>query len=141
MSPQVRVGVGVFVWKDGRFIMGQRRGSHGSGTWSVPGGHLEFTETWQACAVREVGEETGMKITNVRFLAATNDIFQADARHYVTIWLESDWLSGKPVVREPEKFVRLEWIDPDQLPVPLFEPGWQNLRQSQPELFLKKRAP
>ena len=54
----VRVGVGVFVWRDGRFIMGQRLGSHGANTWSVPGGHLEFGESWEDCAIREVKEET-----------------------------------------------------------------------------------
>jgi 8-oxo-dGTP diphosphatase len=62
MNPVVRVGIGVFVWKDGKFLMGKRLGSHGSGTWSIPGGHLEFDETWQQCAVREVLEETGLKI-------------------------------------------------------------------------------
>jgi|GEM_PF-5891666 len=38
----VRVGVGVFVFKNGEFIMLKRRGSHGADTWSLPGGHLEF---------------------------------------------------------------------------------------------------
>jgi 8-oxo-dGTP diphosphatase len=39
---QVRVGIGVFVFKDGKFLIQRRKGSHGTGTWSIPGGHLEF---------------------------------------------------------------------------------------------------
>lgn len=40
-KPKVRVGIGVFVFKDGKFLMAQRKNAHGDGTWSVPGGHLE----------------------------------------------------------------------------------------------------
>jgi 8-oxo-dGTP diphosphatase len=135
MKSVVRVGIGVFVWKDGKFLMGQRLGSHGENTWSVPGGHLELNESWEQCAKREVMEETGMNITNVRFLTATNDIFKKESKHYATIWVYSDWQSGAPAIIEPDKFIRMEWHDFKTLPAPLFEPCWQNLKQAKPELF------
>jgi len=97
-----KVGVGVFVWKDGKFIMGQRLGAHGAETWSIPGGHLEFGESWEQCAKREVLEETGLTITNIRFLAATNDLFPDEGKHYVTIWVEGDWKGGEPTILEPD---------------------------------------
>ncbi|MGC1176848.1 MAG: NUDIX domain-containing protein, partial [Candidatus Saccharimonadales bacterium] len=100
-----KIGVGVFVWKDGKFLMGKRLGSHGAQTWSIPGGHLEFGESWEACAKREVLEEAGIVIENVRFLAATNDLFPADKKHYVTIWVECDWKSGEPTLTEPDTWV------------------------------------
>lgn len=130
-----RVGVGVFIWKDGKFIMGQRLGSHGAETWSLPGGHLEFGETWQDAAVREALEETGLKVDNPRFLALTNDIFELDQKHYVTIWVETDWVSGVERISEPDKFVEQSWKTFKNLPRPLFEPCWQNLRIAKPELF------
>jgi 8-oxo-dGTP diphosphatase len=130
-----KVGVGVFVWKDDKFIMGQRFGAHGAGTWSIPGGHLEFSESWEECAKREVMEETGLKIKNVRFLAATNDFFPDDGKHYVTIWVFSDWASGKPRIMEPDKLVKLAWQTFQTLPTPLFDPCWKNLRAAQPALF------
>lgn len=136
MEPQVRVGIGCFVWKDGRFLMGKRLGSHGEGTWSVPGGHLEFGETWEECATREVMEETGLKIRNIRFLAATQDFFHTDHKHYTTIWIESDWESGEPIITEPDKWVDQQWQTFQTLPEPLFEPCWQNLRTIRPELFV-----
>lgn len=131
----VRVGIGVFVWKDGKFIMGKRRGSHGHDTWSIPGGHLEFGETWEQCAKREVLEETGVHIKNVHFLAATEDLFSKDNKHYTTIWVESEWASGEPTLNEPDKWIDQQWRDFKTLPTPLFEPCWQNLRQAKPELF------
>ena len=133
---QVRVGLGVFVWKDGKFLMGQRLGSHGANTWSIPGGHLEFGESWEAGAAREVLEETGVSIDNIRLLTATNDAFPDDNKQYATIWLESDWVSGEPTITEPDKLIKLEWRTFQTLPSPLFEPCWRNLRLAKPELFM-----
>lgn len=130
-----RVGVGVLVWKDGAFIMGQRLGAHGANTWSVPGGHLEYGESWAACAAREVLEETGLTITNASLFAVTNDVFETDGKHYVTLWVTSDWLSGEPAITEPDKLISLAWHTFDDLPSPLFEPCWTNLRAAKPELF------
>ena len=55
----IRVGVGVIIVRDGNVLLGERAGSHGAGTWALPGGHLEFGETVADCARREVLEETG----------------------------------------------------------------------------------
>lgn len=132
---QVRVGVAVLVWRDGTFVMQQRIGSHGAGTWSVPGGHLEFGESWEACAKREVMEETGMIITNVQFLALTNDMFATEDKHYITIWVTADWLRGEPTIMEPHKLTTLNWATFKTLPAPLFEPCWGNLRAIRPDLF------
>lgn len=132
---QVKVGVACFVWRDGKFLMGMRRGSHGADTWSIPGGHLELGETWEECAAREVIEETGMHIKNIRLLAVTNDIMSTDNKHYVTIWMEADWASNEPAVMEPDKWIDHQWRSFQTLPPPLFEPCWQNLRKAKPELF------
>ncbi|TAL14905.1 NUDIX domain-containing protein [Patescibacteria group bacterium] len=125
-----RVGVGVFVIRDGKFLMGRRKGSHGADTWSIPGGHMEFGESFEQTAKREVMEETGMAIKNVRFAAVTNDVFESDNKQYVTVWVMSDWNKNEPAVTEPDKFIDQKWIDIDNLPEPLFLP-WQTLLKSE----------
>jgi 8-oxo-dGTP diphosphatase len=125
-----RVGVGVFIFKDGKFLIGQRRGSHGAETWSVPGGHLELGETPEQTAIREVREETGLEITNVTFAAVTNDIFSSEGKHYVTLWMKSEWQSGEATITEPDKFIEQRWVDFSSLPEPLFLP-WQQLLASE----------
>ena len=125
-----RVGVGVFIFKDGKFLMGKRVGAHGSGSWSVPGGWLEYAESFQDAAIREVKEETGLTITNVRFGALTNNIFADEQIHSLTVWMTSDWESGIPTILEPDKFVEQRWVSFDELPEPLFLP-WQELLASE----------
>ncbi|MGI5244368.1 nucleotide triphosphate diphosphatase NUDT15 [Dactylosporangium sp. CA-139066] len=129
MASSPRVGVGVFAVRAGRFLMGRRRGAHGEGTWSLPGGHLEYGESFETAAAREVLEETGLTVSSLRPVAVTNDVFAAESRHYVTVWMLSTEVEGTPEVREPDKFVAQSWFDLDTLPVPLFLP-WEQLLRS-----------
>jgi len=126
----VKVGVGVFVFKDGKFLMQLRQGGHGSGSWSLPGGHLEFGESFEDTARREVIEETKLQIKNVRFGAVTNDFFPDENKHYVTIWMLSDWDYGKESIMEPDKCLKQGWYSIEHLPSPLFLP-WNQLLKSE----------
>ena len=85
MKNRPSVGVAVIVIKNGKVLLGKRKGSHGSGSWAFPGGHLEMNESIEACARREVFEETGISIHNIRYAAFTNDIFKEEQKHYESI--------------------------------------------------------
>jgi 8-oxo-dGTP diphosphatase len=130
VTKMARIGIGVFVFKNNKFLMGRRKGSHGSDSWSIPGGHLEYGESFEDTARREILEETGLKIKNIRFGAVTNDYFKDEDKHYVTIWMLSDWGGGKERMVEPDKFVEIGWFDFNTLPEPLFLP-WEQLLKSQ----------
>jgi len=121
-SSTPRVGVGVIVSKDQQVLLLRRRNVHGAGTWSTPGGHLDFGESPEQCAVREVKEETGLDIDAVVFRAITNDVFTVEGRHYITIWMEGRYLGGEPTVAAPEEASEIGWFPWDALPQPLFLP-------------------
>ncbi len=129
-----RIGIGVFVFRNHKFLMGCRKNSHGDGSWSVPGGHMEFREKIEQTAKREVFEETGIRIHKIKIAGITNDIFKKEDKHYITIWVVSDWLGGKEKIKEPDKFIGLGWYDFGSLPKPLFLP-WKQLLKSE---FLKE---
>lgn len=60
------VGVGVLVRRPAdagdELLMVRRAGAHGAGTWSVPGGWVEYGEDPMDAAVREVRDETGLVV-------------------------------------------------------------------------------
>jgi 8-oxo-dGTP diphosphatase len=136
MNP--RVGVAVLIIKDGTFLMGQRRGSHGEGTWSAPGGWLEYKESFEEAGTREVKEETGLDVKNIQFAGITNNIFKDDPTHSITVWLTAEWASGKPTITEPDKFIDQKWVTFDSLPAPLFLP-WEELLASEFIDVIKQR--
>ncbi|KAH1328021.1 hypothetical protein KXX16_008955 [Aspergillus fumigatus] len=143
MNPRVGVGV-VVLNNEGKVVLGKRKGSHGAGTWAFPGGHLEFGESFEACAVREVLEETGLSIHDVRFLTATNDVMEAEGKHYITVYVgarvrEDKGQPQQPQIMEPEKCDEWRWISWEDVR------SWFNkqvqtegmeTRDDQPKLFI-----
>lgn len=121
MTRRPSAGVGVIIRKDGNVLFGRRRGSHGDGTWSVPGGHLEWGESFEDCAKRETLEETGIAITNVRVASVTNDFFETENKHYVTVFVVADWLSGDPK-HVDATYEALQWYPWNKPPEPQFLP-------------------
>jgi 8-oxo-dGTP diphosphatase len=117
-----RIGVGVIVRKGTKVLLGLRKNAHGHGSWSFPGGHLEFGEQVDVCAEREVREETGALISVVRPGPFTNDIFVEERKHYVTLFVVADFVSGAVETKEPDKCERWEWHEWSALPHPLFLP-------------------
>jgi len=102
-----QVGLGVLIFKDGKALLGKRKGGLGAGTWCPPGGHFEFGESFEACARREVLEETGLHLKDIGVITMTNDIFEKEGKHYVTIFMGADYEGGEPKVMEPEKFEKM----------------------------------
>jgi len=115
-----KVGVGVLIFKDGQFLLSKRKGSHGEGEYAFPGGHLEYMESFESCAKREVQEECGIEIENVRFQLLAN-VKKYAPKHYVHITLIADWKSGEPKNLESDKSEGWQWYDLDNLPEPVFE--------------------
>ena len=76
-----RVGVGVIIMRRENVLMRKRVHAHGKGTWELVGGHLEFGESIEGCAVREAQEEIGVRIENVRVGPVTNDVFVEENKH------------------------------------------------------------
>jgi 8-oxo-dGTP diphosphatase len=120
LKPQV--GVGVIVIRGGKVLLGLRRGSHGAGTWALPGGHLEWGETVENCARREVKEETGLDLGLVGQGPYTSDVMATEGKHYVTCFVEAAALPGEARILEPTKCERWDWFQWSAMPEELFQP-------------------
>jgi len=131
-TPAPQVGVGVLVVQEGLVLLGRRIGSHGAGTWSAPGGKLEFGEELEACARRELLEETGLQARSIDPGPYSNDVFADAGRHFLTVFVVARGISGTPRNLEPDKCEGWAWFPWDHLPTPLFAPlqtllriGWR----------------
>ena len=125
-----KVGIGVIILKEKKVLLGKRRNSHGAGTWSFPGGNLEYFESFRRCGLREILEETGLdvRLIDEDSIATTNDLFE-EGEHYITLFLRAAHLQGEPRVMEPDKCERWGWYSWNKFPKPLFLPVQNLLKQ------------
>lgn len=120
-----RIGVGVMIQNEqGQVLLGLRKGSHGAGDWSFPGGHLDSGEKLFQAAIRETEEETGMRVGEVEIISISDDLryIASDDKHYVTIGVKVSRIQGEPQLKEPDKCKAWQWFDLNELPENIFEP-------------------
>jgi len=114
-----QISVSVMIIKKGKVLLGKRLNRHANGEYTFPGGHLKYLELSKDCAKREVREECGLEIKNLKpqfFCNVTN----YKPKHYVHLGFIAEWSKGRPKVLEPEKFEHWRWVSLDKLPKPLF---------------------
>ena len=51
----------------------------------------------------------------------TNDVMEDDNKHYVTVWMEGDHVSGEPMVAAEHELSEVGWFRWSELPSPLFK--------------------
>jgi 8-oxo-dGTP diphosphatase len=123
---KVGVGFGVMMLRNGKVLLGRRHVDptkadselHGEGTWTMPGGKLEYGESFEEGAIREVKEETGMILKSSEVICVNND--KNEHAHFVTIGIFSEDFEGEPVVMEPDEITEWKWFDLSNVPSPLF---------------------
>lgn len=81
------------------------------GTWSLPGGAVEKTETLEQAVVREVKEETGLTVV-VDHLVAVNEAFvQKNNHHAIFFTFIARVIDGIPSVQSEDEISAVEWVD------------------------------
>ena len=115
-----RVGVGVLVEREGKILLGLRKGSHGALTWAPPGGHLEFAENVEECAKRELLEETGLRAVSCTLGSWVENVMENGKKHYITLFVIVNQFEGEIQLLEPDKCEGWHWFSWNELPQPLF---------------------
>ena len=118
-----KVGIGVIIQNTNKEILvGKRKGSH-SPFYSIPGGHLEYGESFEEAAIKEVFEETGLIIKNPKVFGVTNNLrtFKQENKHYVSINLFTNEFEGELETKEPDKCEKWIWCKISEIPEPQFD--------------------
>lgn len=138
MPPPGNVFVGVCGWveRDKGLLMIRRGGkagfsADGYGTWTCPGGWLEFGEQPEDAAVREVYEETGVTCKATERMGFVCNISQDRKFQIVTLFIRCEYLSGTPSLQEPDKSLDPGFVEFWKVEkLPLFAPVSTWLGQS-----------
>lgn len=115
--------VSVVVRRPGGLILfGQRAGSHGHGSWALPGGKIDPGESALEAAARELREEAGLEVVGLRPAPIwSHDDFRDEAGvTFLNAFVVCDWQGGEPRRVEPRKCLGWRWVTRDTLPGPLF---------------------
>ena len=111
-----RVGVGIILLRGDEVLLVKRGRAPALGRWSVPGGAQELGETAEACARRELFEETGLHAGPVHMVAHVDSIHRdAEDRvqyHYTILDFAARYVGGEAIAGDDVS--EIAWVHPDK---------------------------
>lgn len=126
----IGAGCGVMVFNDkNQLLLGLRNSDeeladselHEEGTWTMPGGNIEYGETFEEAGIREAKEETGIELSDLEIICVQTD--KNEYAHYISVGMIAHSFKGTPEAIEPDEIVKWEWFDLDNLPENIFSPS------------------
>ena len=94
------VGIGIAVLRPDAVLLIRRGTPPNAGSWALPGGGQELGETAEACARRELAEETGLQVGTLHLAAIVDSITPDETGavryHYTIIDYAASWQGDAP---------------------------------------------
>lgn len=87
---------GVIIEKEGKVLLVKRKFDPYKGDWSLPAGFIEYGESPEKCALREVKEETNLKVKLTDLFRVYSGSDDPRTRAILIVYL-GEILSGEPV--------------------------------------------
>ena len=119
----IGVSAGAMIFNDdGELFLSKRSQNckNERGHWETPGGSVEFGETLEQAARREIKEEYGVDIEVFEQFPAADHLIPADKQHWVaTTFLARIRKGQRPRIMEPDKCDAIGWFPLESLPSPL----------------------
>lgn len=110
---------GALVIRDGKVLLVRRGIEPYKGCWDIPGGFMESNETPEQAVAREMLEETGLKIFNLRYLIALPDTYGKhgvgeEPEYTLNIYFLATAEPGTAIASDD--VIAAQWFAPDELP-------------------------
>ena len=114
---KIRLIVHTLIFNDKREILIAKRSDSDSvlpGYWDIPGGTLGFGEDPAIGAMREVLEESGLKITSPNLFAYTSNVDSAKDTQFVRLIFIAQSPKDPVVKLNPEEHSEYSWVKTDR---------------------------
>jgi NAD+ diphosphatase len=108
--PHIHPCVIVLIRRGGEFLLA-RKPEWAAGRYSLVAGFVDFGESLEECVDREVFEETGLKVTNIRYVGSQNWPFPSQ----MMAGFVADYASGEISVAADE-LEDARWFSPGNMP-------------------------
>jgi len=106
--------------REPQVLLVQRAGEPFKGCWAFPGGFMDMDETTEQCAVRELEEETGMKVDGVRQIGTYSKVDRDPRGRTITVAYLA--IVDAPVaVKGLDDAANAEWFPLSALPTLAFD--------------------
>lgn len=102
------LGVSALIVDDGRVLLVERAREPLKGYWSLPGGHVEGGETLGNAVAREVLEETGIIVSDIRQIDI-REILGGAGQHFVLVVFAARPHHGEPTAGDDAAAAR--WVN------------------------------
>lgn len=106
--------VAVMVVREGKILLALRGIEPAKGKWDIPGGFIEPGESAEQAAVREIFEETSLRVRIRAFLGSISDVYGERREPTLNLCFIAEILEGEP--RPRSDVAKLAWFCPDQAP-------------------------
>lgn len=111
--PTTRVSVIVINADNQILLVRHRKGNRQY--WVLPGGRLEYGETFHECAVRELLEETGLSVEVDKIVFLSEAIAPDRSRHIVNVYLTARVTGGVMKVGNEPVLAGVDYLPLDEL--------------------------
>jgi 8-oxo-dGTP diphosphatase len=143
---KVSAGFGVMLLRRDKVLLGKRHSDpdkadsafRSAGEWSLPGGKLEWGESLEDGAIREVKEETGITLQSIKVISVHN--CKNQHAHFVTVGLLAKKWRGRAKVMEPNEITEWKWHSLKKLPFPRYFPSFEVIENYLQKKFYIRRS-
>lgn len=108
--PRVSPAMMALVWRPGELLLA-RSPHYAKGMYSALAGFVEPGESIEDCVMREVAEEVGVEVTDLRYYGSQSWPFP----HSLMVAFTARWVSGT-IVPQPGEIEHAAWFPLDALP-------------------------
>ena len=109
----IGVGVGAAIFNSEGLLFITKRGKEAKnerGKWEIPGGSVEYGETFEQAIKREIKEAHGVEIAVIELLGVCDHIIPDEHQHWVSPTYICKIVKGAPKIIEPHKCEAFGWF-------------------------------